>query len=326
MEKEINIAEILKDSPRCIKLYSPIFGDVTFDKVEKDLGEYTIFVTDKGQNHQTFMTDGRYNRNGVPVLFPSKEMHNWSKFAWKKGDVLISNDGKTKAVFDGFKDETYASFVGRHALYYLDNDDTMYYDNVDFYKTDFFYIEDEKNAIQRYFNTLEKKLDGKLNMETLEVEKVPYLNLKDGDIVTWAYGMNPYIGIAIGFTPSKKEFCLYALLMDETLETPSAIDHHFEYLRYATNEEKQQLFKALAKEGKRWNTETKQIEDIKLKCELKPFDKVVVRDKDSRWSADFFSFKGSTFFVCIGGSWDFCLPYNEETAKLIGTTNNYKED
>ena len=35
-----------------------------------------------------------------------------------------------------------------------------------------------------------------------------------------------------------------------------------EYTRYATEEEKQRLFDALAKEGKRWNAEKKQIEDL----------------------------------------------------------------
>ena len=35
-----------------------------------------------------------------------------------------------------------------------------------------------------------------------------------------------------------------------------------DYTRYATEEEKQRLFDALAKEGKRWNAEKKQIEDL----------------------------------------------------------------
>ena len=34
------------------------------------------------------------------------------------------------------------------------------------------------------------------------------------------------------------------------------------YSRYATDQEKQLLFDALEKDGKRWNAETKQIEDI----------------------------------------------------------------
>ena len=38
--------------------------------------------------------------------------------------------------------------------------------------------------------------------------------------------------------------------------------NHTEGYRYATEEEKQRLFDALAKEGKRWNAEEKRIEDL----------------------------------------------------------------
>ena len=67
----------------------------------------------------------------------------------------------------------------------------------------------------------------------------------------------------------------------------------------------------------------------KASYNFKPFDKVVVRDTvDSVWRADFFSHIGeSNRFTCTGGcSWRYCLPYNEETAKLIGRRRNYKED
>ena len=96
-------------------------------------------------------------------------------------------------------------------------------------------------------------------------------------------------------------------------------------LRLATDSEKQQLFDALAKEGKAWDAEKKQIVDLKPKVEFKPFDKVVVRDKeDLVWFADLFSHidKENNRFACVGNFWNVCLPYNEETAKLIGTTNN----
>ena len=46
-------------------------------------------------------------------------------------------------------------------------------------------------------------------------------------------------------------------------------------LRLATEEEKQQLFDALAKEGKAWDAKKKMIVDLKPKCEFKPFDKVL---------------------------------------------------
>ena len=48
--------------------------------------------------------------NGCVLLFPSREMRDWHKFAWKKGDVLISNDGKKEVFFNGFTDDTYALF------------------------------------------------------------------------------------------------------------------------------------------------------------------------------------------------------------------------
>lgn len=69
--------------------------------------------------------------------------------------------------------------------------------------------------------------------------------------------------------------------------------------------------------------------ETKASCNFKPFDKVIVRDTmDSIWRAEFFSHIGeNNRFVCTGGcSWRYYLPYNEETAKLIGTTHNYKED
>lgn len=97
-----------------------------------------------------------------------------------------------------------------------------------------------------------------------------------------------------------------------------------EEYRFATDEDKLQLFDALAKEGKAWDAEKKQVVDLKPKVELKPFDKVVVRcSKADRWSVDFFSYKVSNGYICTGDAWfGYCLPYNEGTAKLIGTTNN----
>lgn len=63
-------------------------------------------------------------------------------------------------------------------------------------------------------------------------------------------------------------------------------------LRLATDSEKQQLFDALAKEGKRWDIEKKQIVDLKLKWTPKPFDKVVVRcGKADKWSIDLVIFQ-----------------------------------
>ena len=72
-----------------------------------------------------------------------------------------------------------------------------------------------------------------------------------------------------------------------------------------------------------------------IKCEFKPFDKVLVRDylKD-KWMPNFFScYDGTTSdykYGCIAGNIDnvvfsrYCIPYNEETKHLLGTTDEWK--
>lgn len=99
-------------------------------------------------------------------------------------------------------------------------------------------------------------------------------------------------------------------------------------LRLATEEEKKQFFSALAKKGKAWDAEKKQIVDLKPKCEFKPFDKVLWRnEKDDVWEAELFSHyreESQYPFRCIGFSRKYCIPYNEETAHLLGTTDDWE--
>lgn len=67
--------------------------------------------------------------------------------------------------------------------------------------------------------------------------------------------------------------------------------------------------------------------DIKKEHQFKPFETVVVRNKGSKWSIDFYSFTDAKdCFVCVGGCWETCLPVNTKTVKLIGTTDNYTEE
>jgi hypothetical protein len=66
--------------------------------------------------------------------------------------------------------------------------------------------------------------------------------------------------------------------------------------------------------------------DFEYNHQFKPFDKVVVRDngRGSLWTIDHFSFYDvrNQIYQCAGGTaWRHCLPYNEMTAKLIGTTD-----
>lgn len=77
----------------------------------------------------------------------------------------------------------------------------------------------------------------------------------------------------------------------------------------------------------KYNPDTLRVEPVKIERPLKPFDKVLVRDTDEQaWCANYFShYKNDPdyFYVCINGSYHYCIPYNEHTAHLLGTTDPY---
>lgn len=57
------------------------------------------------------------------------------------------------------------------------------------------------------------------------------------------------------------------------------------------------------------------------KYKFKPFDRVLVRHDDQYWTCDIFSYYCDDLFVCVGSSWEQCIPY-EGNEHLLGTTNN----
>ena len=62
---------------------------------------------------------------------------------------------------------------------------------------------------------------------------------------------------------------------------------------------------------------------------LKPFDKVLVRYTiRDQWKCDFFSDMNGYFnypYRCVGCSYKCCIPYNDETKHLVGTTEEAPE-
>ena len=94
--------------------------------------------------------------------------------------------------------------------------------------------------------------------------------------------------------------------------------------KLATEEEKKEFFDALEKEGKRWNSEKKCIEDIKPEYVFKPFERVIARGcDDAGWVATFFSnMYNDKFKLCHGLIYKECVTFNEETKNLIGTTDD----
>lgn len=317
MEKEINVADILKDKPNGTKLYADAFGELKLECVKVNKVD-AIYTKNKTSTLYCFYNDGKYNKNGEPILVPSKEMRDWSKFAWKKGDVLVSNDSDSHIIFKGFSKDDYTIFEGKH---WISVSKKRHISCLNMQNTQNYHIEDNKEVVQNYIKTIEERFGGKLNLETLEVEK-HQLEFKDGDIVV--YGKS----VAICRRIYKNTLYFYVSI-DETFGLLFDDNRVAEWYRFATEEEKQQLFDALAKKRKVWDSKKKQIVDLKIKwMTLKPFDRVVTRvDDDAIWTANIFShvdqYGEYVTIGCVGG-YPYCLPYNEETAKLIGTTNNWE--
>ena len=327
METKLNIANILKDKPSGTKLYADAFGELSLERVKVNK-VISIFVKTKRSISYSFYSNGSYTKEGEPILVPSKEMRDWNKFAWKKGDVLVSNDYGTEVIFDKWYDDTYTNFYGKHRLDSENKNNIKYNDA--FLCTTARYSLEDKDAAQTYINTIEERLGGKLNLETLKIEKQQ--EFKDGDIIT----ITTQIGNILTFifrAEDVEKYYYHAFLYGKIViaNDDSFCKKDFYIARQSTEEEQKQLFDALAKEGKYWDVEKKEVVDLKPKIELKPFDKVLVRDgKNEIWEPAFFFRNRPELNVykyqTVGGKLRvYCIPFNEETEKLIGTTKEWKE-
>lgn len=320
MEEKINIAEILKDKPQGTKLY-PILSDG--ECFLNEASEDSIYIDI--DNRKRFWCLTVYGStcsfpNGCVLLFPSREMRDWSKFAWKKGDVLVSKDN-VHIIFEKFEDDTYTRFKGKHYLWKKFDEEDYNKEEDKMLTSVFEKVNDD--AAQAYINTIEERLGGKLNRKTLKIEKVQQ-KFKNGDIVT----IMPRIGdklIYLFKEEDNEKYYGHAFLDGNIaiVNEDSYCQKDFSTARPSTEEEKQQLFEALAKKGKAWDAEKKEVADLKPKVELKPFDKVLVRDdEDHAWQVSLFGYKDATNYRCNNGcSWNQCIPYfgNEN---LLGTTKN----
>ena len=317
MEEKINIAAILKDKPNGIRLYSPIFGECTFCYVREDTND--ICVKKHNGVVEYFNSEGLYFTLGEIMLFPSKEMRDWGKFAWKKGDLLINSCG-FQCIFKEWLSDDYTKFNGCYSNSRDGYEDVSNAKTANFVKLD-------NNTAYEDVRKIERKLDGKLNLKTLEIEKTQP-KFKDGDIVV-AEEDNYYDRVI--FIAAIKDDIVSKALINIRYEDYEVNYNEYRFgrnrnLRLATDSEKQQLFNALTKEGKAWDAEKKQIVDLK-EYQFKPFEKVLVRDSyDDMWRASFFSHikEDDGRYVTTCFTWKFCIPY-EGNGYLLGTINNVEK-
>lgn len=333
-QKDFDIYEILKGKTEGNSLYTPMCGKVEFRYLQgnKEAAEAIITNTNNGAEY-TFDKNGKYVEEGEVLLFPSDKMRDWSKFAWKKGDVLVTEDGNAHIIFEKFTDDTYTIFAGKY--YYCKNGAKgyTYLRECDNAITEEFTLETE-DAAKTYISSIEKRLGGKLNRETLEIEKpekkplfelgnLYVFNEEDED------GELTIIGKLIGKNESEDTltFGNQYEIENEKFVTDQAFDLRIsvhEELREATEGEAVTFQEACTL----WEKSKKQDkEKSKEQPAFKPFDKVLVRIGEScNWVPAFFArdlgegfaWRYKALLIHNGKAADFfaCIPFegNEHLA------------
>lgn len=321
METKINIAKILKNKPEGTKLWTDMFGSVTLYVVTDVCDAFQVKHHNK---YPWFDEDGKLYREGVLCIYPSKSMRDWEKFSWKRGDVLISDCGFV-CIFKEWASDDYTKFNG---CYFdgMPNAETAKYSKLD------------NNTAYGYIREIENRCGGKLNLETLKIEK--QTEFKDGDVV---------VTDAVPSLCYSK--CIFILKGDLNTGESCANcyifyninnnDFYFDVLdteirdrniHLATEEEKQHLFDALAKKGKTWDAEKKQIVDLKPKYEFKPMDlclmKYIGKYNNRGWELCQYAYtehrvsssgEQRDFYHAVGGEiYAECIPY-KGNEHLLGT-------
>ena len=171
------------------------------------------------------------------------------------------------------------------------------------------------------------------DIEKQIIKKKKKYEPQDGDIVAWKDkedGGRPALSIY-----REKNWSYMTLFTNGTCCVNEA-SLTMKIVRPATDEEKQKLSDAMAKQGKRWNAEKKVVEDIPKPHEFKKGEPVLVRTEYGRdWKLGAYVELSSIPDAQFGkyGVTDgrvtlfyrFCLPYNERTMHLLGTSEDYKE-
>ena len=294
MENKINIAELLKDCPKGMELYSPIFGEVYLDKIRPHLSIVVATNKEQGDFKEEFLYDGRYGMNGECMLFPSKGKTTWEGFQrpFKDGDIVSTLCG-------GWIGIVKKPFMGAYETYITICDEIVVNNNSVLY-FDRFATEEEK---QKLFSVI--KANGyKWNAETKTLENLTIPKFKVGDKIRSK--KDAPINIS-NILITKVDECGYKGVIGYTTN-PAHISFKC-----------QDLYELVHSKF-----------DITT---LVPFEsRVLVRDcNQHEWEGEMFtrytnkSFNNCNFVTLGGRRWKQCIPYNDNTKHLLGTINDCDE-
>lgn len=290
MNENINLVEILKDCPKGTKFYSSVYGELIYSGMYTDSLYPKIYFID--ENNRSIIVgyyrDGRiYATKGECTIFPSKDQRDWSKFT---APWLKKERDKDKLIQElGEYKVKYTQEVLEKYINSMSNKD-----DERLRKTTIAFLKDF--AEQGYENAIECIDWLKKQSESLQTNERAWLYLVS-DVLTWKDGIGQYLDDPRVQELAKRLCSEYS----QKLYNPSVLSNS------SNTRKNEQKF------------------DPKT---LQPFDKVIARlDRLSIWCCELFSFidESADLVKCCGAYYKYCVPYNDETRYLVGTTNGAPE-
>lgn len=168
------------------------------------------------------------------------------------------------------------------------------------------------------------------NENDLFLEVPDEQEFKEGNVVTFNFGGAARIAIIKSFTGCKL-FYPYVELVLCTKYLAFGGQSLFEDIRLATEEEIQILIDALKKDNSNKAREyLKRFFGIDAKPKFNDKDWVLIRSiKTEKWDLSRFGYYSGIeeypYSVLNGNLTKYCIPYNEQTKHLLGTTNDWEE-
>ena len=327
MNENIDLTKILKDCPKGWKFYSSIYGEVEFKTIKFEqlkpiynpnmlFGLSSLFEEDPcpikfiAQDVERSVSKAGEHIKGIGecTFFPSNEQRDWSKFSapWYK------------------KEPEHKFHVGQYITDgYVGGQITSIEDNYPCYK-----ILDFMGGIN---TTIPFTLQDNYHLWTIQ-------DAKDGDVLCCKSG---WMCIFKSLNNHTNTFSSYCFMDSDKYFFNSGSECHTLDKKFinayngeihpATKEQRDLLFQKIKEAGYKWNDETKTLEKLlEHKFDpktLQPFDKVLVRSHSTgQWRCSFFSHYRLNsdrleLITAYCTYYDFCIPYNEDTKHLIGTTD-----
>ena len=154
---------------------------------------------------------------------------------------------------------------------------------------------------------------------------------KDGDIIR----LGTVTAIFKKYISQEKCICYCSFCKDGGFEIPIENGEDNVYGCYnatpVTKEQCDSFMKVMNDAGYEWDIKKKELNKKKKfnPKTLKPFDKVLVRDKSCyNWMCELFSYiktESEFKYWCISNGYKYCIPYNDDTKHLVGTTDEAPE-